>query len=46
MHGNLAQAARTLGVSRSTLYRKVERYRLQDIVHPSNHGHEGSNSLL
>ena len=31
-HGNLAQAARALGVSRSTLYRKVERYHLDDIV--------------
>lgn len=30
--GNLAKAARALGVSRSTLYRKVERYRLDDIV--------------
>ena len=29
MHGNLAQAARALGVSRSTLYRKVERYHLE-----------------
>jgi len=28
-HGNLTAAARSLGVSRSTLYRKVERYRLQ-----------------
>lgn len=27
--GNLAQAARALGVSRSTLYRKMERYRLE-----------------
>ena len=32
MHGNLAQAARALGVSRSTLYRKVERYHLESIV--------------
>jgi transcriptional regulator of acetoin/glycerol metabolism len=31
-HGNLAQAARALGVSRSTLYRKVERYHLESIV--------------
>jgi sigma-54 dependent transcriptional regulator, acetoin dehydrogenase operon transcriptional activator AcoR len=27
-HGNLAAAARSLGISRSTLYRKVERYHL------------------
>jgi transcriptional regulator of acetoin/glycerol metabolism len=33
--GNLAKAARALGVSRSTLYRKVERYRLEDLVRPS-----------
>jgi sigma-54 dependent transcriptional regulator, acetoin dehydrogenase operon transcriptional activator AcoR len=32
-HGNLTQAARTLGVSRSTLYRKVERYHLESIAH-------------
>ena len=32
MHGNLTQAARVLGVSRSTLYRKVERYHLEAIV--------------
>ena len=29
------KAARALGVSRSTLYRKVERYRLEDLVRPS-----------
>jgi transcriptional regulator of acetoin/glycerol metabolism len=34
--GNLAKAARALGVSRSTLYRKVERYRLEDTVRPSD----------
>ena len=33
MQGNLAQAARALGISRSTLYRKIERYHLQSIVH-------------
>lgn len=33
MHGNLTQAARALGVSRSTLYRKVERYHLESLVH-------------
>ena len=32
MHGNLTQAARALGVSRSTLYRKVERYHLESLV--------------
>ena len=33
-HGNLAQAARSLGISRSTLYRKVEHYHLKDKVRP------------
>ena len=32
VHGNLAQAARALGISRSTLYRKVERYHLEKIL--------------
>ncbi len=35
-HGNLAQAARALGISRSTLYRKVERYHLESIVRVSD----------
>jgi DNA-binding NtrC family response regulator len=34
--GNLTQAARSLGISRSTLYRKVERYHLDAIVKPSD----------
>ena len=38
VHGNLALAARELGISRSTLYRKVERYQLEDIVRSSNDG--------
>lgn len=33
-HGNLAQAARALGVSRSTLYRKLQLYRLEAIAKP------------
>ena len=33
VQGNLTHAARALGVSRSTLYRKVERYHLESIAH-------------
>ena len=34
--GNLTQAARSLGISRGTLYRKVERYHLQSVIKPSD----------
>jgi transcriptional regulator of acetoin/glycerol metabolism len=34
-HGNLTQAARALGISRSTLYRKVQRYHLEAVIKPS-----------
>ena len=35
-NGNLTHAARVLGVSRSTLYRKVERYHLEAVVRASD----------
>ena len=34
-HGNLTQAARALGISRSTLYRKVQRYHLDAVIKSS-----------
>ncbi|WP_442975055.1 helix-turn-helix domain-containing protein, partial [Salmonella enterica] len=36
--GNLRRASKELGISRSTLYRKVERYQLEDVVRSSNDG--------
>ncbi len=44
-HGNLTQAARSLGISRSTLYRKVERYHLESIVRVCDEsGREGDST--
>ncbi len=40
--GNLTQAARTLQVSRSTLYRKVERYRLGGLVQHTHSADPGA----
>jgi transcriptional regulator of acetoin/glycerol metabolism len=34
-HGNLTQAARALGISRSTLYRKVQQYHLEAVIKPT-----------
>ncbi len=45
MHGNLAQAARSLGISRSTLYRKVERYHLEKIVRVSDDADQAGGQL-
>ena len=46
VHGNLAQAARALGISRSTLYRKVERYHLENIVRHSDDADRVGDSAL
>ena len=46
MHGNLTQAARALGVSRSTLYRKVERYHLESLVQLGDSLDQAGNSRL
>ncbi|NMG34373.1 GAF domain-containing protein [Azoarcus sp. TTM-91] len=43
--GNLAQAARQLGISRSTLYRKVERYELEDFVRAAGGSMEAEGPL-
>ncbi|WP_324491514.1 sigma-54-dependent Fis family transcriptional regulator [Polaromonas sp.] len=44
MHGNLTQAARALGVSRSTLYRKVERYHLESLAQFGDNLDQADNS--
>ena len=44
MHGNLTKAARALGVSRSTLYRKVERYHLESLAQLGDSPDQANNS--
>ena len=44
MHGNLTKAARALGVSRSTLYRKVERYHLESLAQTGDSLDQSGNS--
>ena len=44
MHGNLTKAARALGVSRSTLYRKVERYHLESLAQMGDSLDQSGNS--
>ena len=44
-HGNLSRAAQELEVSRSTLYRKIQEFRLEQFVLSTNLAHDTASSL-
>ena len=45
-HGNLSRAAKELEVSRSTLYRKINEFRLEQFVYLTNPAHYTAPSLV
>lgn len=45
-HGNLSRAAQELEVSRSTLYRKIKEFRLEQFVLSTNPAHDTAPSLV